>query len=39
VLARIVGDPLPSREALAAGEYPRFPSIAALNTAFYGNAR
>ena len=39
VLARIVGDPLPSRDALAAGEYPRFPSIAALNTAFYGNAR
>ena len=39
VLARIVGDPLPSREALAAGEYPRFPSVAALNAAFYGNGR
>jgi membrane associated rhomboid family serine protease len=39
VLARIVGDPLPSREALAAGEYPRFPSVAALNAAFYGSSR
>ena len=36
VLARVIGDPLPSREALANGEYPRFPSIAALNAAFYG---
>src|SRR5258705_459011 len=36
VLARVPGDPLPSREALAKGEYPKFPSIAALNAAFYG---
>jgi membrane associated rhomboid family serine protease len=39
VLARITGEPLPSREALAAGEYPRFGSVAAMNTAFYGTAR
>jgi hypothetical protein len=39
VLARIVGQPLPSREALANGEYPRFPSVAALNAAFYGAER
>ena len=39
VLARIAGNPLPSREALAAGEYPRFASIAAFNAAFYGSAR
>jgi len=36
VLARIVGEPLPSRQALANGEYPKFPSVAALNAAFYG---
>jgi hypothetical protein len=39
VLARITGDPLPSRAALAAGEYPRFASVSALNAAFYGHAR
>jgi membrane associated rhomboid family serine protease len=38
VLARTGGDPLPSREALANGDYPRFPTVAALNAAFYGNA-
>jgi hypothetical protein len=32
-----VGDPLPSRQALANGEYPKFPSVAALNAAFYGS--
>jgi len=37
VLARIVGEPLPSRQALANGEYPKFPSVAALNAAFYGS--
>ncbi|HWT85249.1 MAG TPA: rhomboid family intramembrane serine protease [Myxococcales bacterium] len=36
VLARIAGVPLPSRQALANGEYPKFPSVAALNAAFYG---
>jgi hypothetical protein len=36
LLARILGEPLPSREALAKGDYPKFPSIAALNAAFYG---
>jgi len=36
VLARVLGDPLPSREALARGDYPKFASVAALNTAFYG---
>src|SRR5436853_5984 len=39
VLARTAGEPLPSREALAKGDYPRFPDVAALNAAFYGNAR
>ncbi len=39
VLARIPGKPLPSRDALARGEYPRFQSVAALNAAFYGEAR
>jgi hypothetical protein len=38
VLARTGGEPLPSREALANGDYPRFPTVAALNAAFYGNA-
>ena len=36
VLARTVGQPLPSREALAKGQYPKFSSVAALNAAFYG---
>ncbi len=35
VLARVLGDPLPSREALARGQYPKFNSVAALNEAFY----
>jgi membrane associated rhomboid family serine protease len=39
VLARAGGEPLPSREVLAKGDYPRFPTVAALNAAFYGNAR
>jgi len=39
VLARTAGTPLPSREALAKGEYPRFPTVDALNAAFYRNAR
>jgi hypothetical protein len=39
VLAKIAGDPRPSREALSAGQYPRFDSVAALNAAFYGSAR
>jgi membrane associated rhomboid family serine protease len=39
VLARTVGQPLPSREALASGDYPRFASVAALNAAFYGTPR
>jgi len=39
VLARMPGEPLPSREALTKGDYPRFQSIAALNAAFYGRAR
>jgi membrane associated rhomboid family serine protease len=36
VLARTVGEPLPSRQALASGQYPKFPSVAALNATFYG---
>jgi len=39
ILARTIGEPLPSREALTKGEYPRFPSVAALNAAFYGATR
>jgi membrane associated rhomboid family serine protease len=39
VLARTPAEPLPSRDALARGDYPRFPSVAALNAAFYGRAR
>jgi len=39
VLARFAGKPLPSREALTNGDYPRFPSVAALNAAFYGAFR
>jgi len=39
VLARTAGEPLPSREALAKGQYPRFPTVDALNAAFYRNAR
>ncbi|MGE5048761.1 MAG: rhomboid family intramembrane serine protease, partial [Deltaproteobacteria bacterium] len=39
VLARTPAEPLPSRDALARGEYPRFQSVAALNAAFYGRAR
>jgi hypothetical protein len=38
VLARTPGKPLPSRDALAKGDYPRFQSVAALNAAFYGRA-
>jgi hypothetical protein len=38
ILARTLGEPQPSREAFARGEYPRFPSVAALNAAFYGGA-
>jgi membrane associated rhomboid family serine protease len=37
VLERTVGERLPSGEALANGDYPRFPSVAALNAAFYGS--
>jgi len=36
VLERVMGEPLPSREALTKGDYPRFASVAALNAAFYG---
>jgi hypothetical protein len=36
VLERVMGEPLPSREALTNGDYPRFSSVAALNAAFYG---
>ena len=39
VLERTLGEPMPSRDALARGEYPRFPTVAALNAAFYGGAR
>ncbi|HEY5677902.1 MAG TPA: hypothetical protein VIR81_14010, partial [Myxococcales bacterium] len=39
VLARTPARPLPSRDALARGEDPRFQSVAALNAAFYGRAR
>ncbi len=39
ILARTVGELLPSRDALAKGEYPKFQSVAALNAAFYGRAR
>jgi membrane associated rhomboid family serine protease len=39
VLARTPAEPLPSRDALARGDYPRFQSVAALNAAFYGRAR
>jgi hypothetical protein len=38
VLERTLGEPQPSREALARGDYPRFPNVAALNAAFYGSA-
>ena len=38
VLARTPAKPLPSRDALAKGDYPRFQSVAALNAAFYGRA-
>jgi hypothetical protein len=36
VLERTLGEPQPSRDAFARGEYPRFPTVAALNAAFYG---
>jgi hypothetical protein len=39
ILARTVGELLPSRDALARGEYPKFQSVAALNAAFYGRTR
>jgi membrane associated rhomboid family serine protease len=39
LLARTPAEPLPSRDALARGDYPRFQSVAALNAAFYGRAR
>ncbi len=38
VLERTLGEPTPSRDAFARGEYPRFPTVAALNAAFYGAA-
>ncbi|MGZ6125974.1 MAG: rhomboid family intramembrane serine protease, partial [Myxococcales bacterium] len=37
VLERTLGEPQPSREAFARGDYPRFPTVAALNAAFYGS--
>jgi membrane associated rhomboid family serine protease len=38
VLARTQNEPQPEREKLAKGDYPRFPTVAALNAAFYGSA-
>jgi hypothetical protein len=38
VLARTQNEPQPEREKLAKGDYPRFPTVAALNAAFYGGA-
>ena len=39
VLERTLGEPQPSRDAFAKGEYPRFSTVAALNAAFYGGAQ
>ena len=36
VLPRVLKEPQPEREKLAKGDYPRFPTVAALNAAFYG---
>jgi len=39
ILSRTLGEPQPSRDAFARGDYPRFASVAALNAAFYGGAQ